>query len=423
MFSWDSTASVVVVVDPITRLQYLTDRSPTRSYEPSYHAVPTSSIQVNCAIRRSSITSLYLSRSVQQHEVRDTINSIRDMAHFCESHYKYVINRSWPITSLVNTWTGHASDISAHLVGKGINRNTHVSERSLFNDYLNRRAGRPTCSAPRYDPNVAKRKLNVRASTDNATIHQRMELPTATNIEKYIMKHTKEAVQVVWPQRARDERKVVYDTNTSLFDEYKFYQDDVLSLATTHLVGCTMLVVVSRKGVFIGHYWENISFQTDKDHPLWEKYNKDQNKIFFETVIKGMRDGKGTGSTKEQDSLRLAAPKLNDEHIKAYLIRPDTNADEDGDYRELWDQMKAEAVKYMPKLGELGLWTEIFYTPVKNRRLLTTTSAGRLLFKYDAKHPKAGEPPRQSGSIVTEHRAMLWSEDNEIHNDAWAYKD
>jgi hypothetical protein len=246
-----------------------------------------------------------------------------------------------------------------------------------------------------------------------------MELPTAANIQEYIVTHTGEAVQVVWPQTTRDERKVVYDTNTSLFDEYKYYQNDDLSLATTHLVGCTMLVIVSRKGVFIGHYWENISFHTDEDHPLWEKY-EDQNKIFFETVIKGIRDGKGTGSTKEQDSLRLAAPKLNDEHIKAYLIRPDTNADEDGDYRELWDQMKAEAIKYIPKIGELGRWIEHSYTPVEDESLLEDTAAGRLLFKYDTKHPKAGEPPRQDGSIVTEHRAMLWSEDNEIHNDAWA---
>jgi hypothetical protein len=182
---------------PITRLQYLTDRSPTKIYETSYHTVPTSSIQVDCSTRRSSITSLHLSRPVQQHEARDTINSIRDMALFCESHYKYVMNRSWPITSLVNTWTGHASDISAHLAGNGIKRNTHVIEHSLSNDYLSRRAGRPTCSAPRYDPNVAKRKLNLRALTDNATIHQRMELPTTANIQEYIVTHTGEAVQVV----------------------------------------------------------------------------------------------------------------------------------------------------------------------------------------------------------------------------------
>jgi len=249
-----------------------------------------------------------------------------------------------------------------------------------------------------------------------------MELPAPGNIKPYILKQTKEAVPVVWPQTTRDGRKKEYDTNTSVFEQYKHSQDTELSLGTTHLVGCTMLIVVSRKGVYIGHFWESISFYTDKDNSLWEKHKEDQNKIFFETVIKGMRDGKGVGPTKQQDSLRRAAPDMDDPDVRAYLIRPNKNAKEDGDYRVYWDQMKEEVFKYFPTIkNDSKRWTERIYVPVKKREKnqLLTTVRGRLLFKYDAKHPKAGVDPNAAGAILTEHRAMMWSEDEELHNDAW----
>jgi hypothetical protein len=122
-----------------------------------------------------------------------------------------------------------------------------------------------------------------------------------------------------------------------------------------------------------------------------------------------MRNGKGSGKNKEQDSLRLAAPKFDDDHIKAYLVHPTSNYEENGDYREYWDRMKAEAVTHLPKLNRPGRWVEHSYEPTEDMELLEETARGRLLFKYDAKH--SPQTPR--------NLAMLWSETTELHNDAW----
>jgi len=37
------------------------------------------------------------------------------------------------------------------------------------------------------------------------------------------------------------------------------------SYAAARLQGCTMLVVISRKGTYMAHYWESISFDPDED--------------------------------------------------------------------------------------------------------------------------------------------------------------
>ncbi|CAN9222863.1 unnamed protein product [Alternaria alternata] len=280
-------------------------------------------------------------------------------------------------------------------------------ERFLLNRQLDRRTGRSKCSAPKRGPEIAKR--DSLASFHNYTVYRRMILPTPQNIDDYIVKETGKAQPVVWPQTDRNEEKTEYDINTSVFDEFKFYQNDELSEMAVELKGCTMLVIVSRRGAWLGHFWENISFATDHDHQFWEKYNEDQDKIFEESVIKSMRNGKGSGKNKEQDSLRLAAPKFDDDHIKAYLVHPISNHEENGDYREYWDRMKAEAVTHLPKLNRPGRWVEHSYEPTDNMELLEDTARGRLLFKYDAKH--SPQTPR--------NLAMLWSETTELHNDAW----
>jgi hypothetical protein len=290
-----------------------------------------------------------------------------------------------------------------------------ISKHSLFDRKLNSRDGRSKCSAPKRGPGIAERSLVV--SFDNSTIDRRMKLSTPENIAKYIRDETNEAEPVVWGVRDTNAAKTEYDVNTSLFEEYKFYQnDDGLSLSATHLTGCTMLVIISRKGIWIGHFWENISFATDDDHQFWEKYNKDQDKIFEESVIKGMRNGKGSGKNKEQDSLRLATPKFDDDHIKAYLVHPTSNHEENGDYREYWDRMKAEAVTHIPKLGQPDRWVEQAYEPTSNKRTLRYTPRGRLLFKYDAKHRSETS---SEGALGTQQLAMLWSETTELHRDAW----
>ena len=280
-------------------------------------------------------------------------------------------------------------------------------ERFLLNRQLDRRTARSKCSAPKRGPEIAKRYSL--ASFHNSTVYRRMILPTPQNIDTYIVEETGKAQPAVWPQTDRNEEKTKFDINTSVFDEFKSYQNNELSEMALELKGCTLLVIVSRRGAWLGHFWESISFATDESHPCWERYNKDQNMILEELVIKGMRNGKGRGENKQQDSLRLAAPKFDDDHIRAYLVRPSSNWEENGDYREYWDRMKAEAVTHLPKLNRPGRWVEHSYEPTEDMELLEDTARGRLLFKYDAKH--SPQAPR--------NLAMLWSETTELHNDAW----
>ncbi|KAH8635885.1 hypothetical protein IG631_07719 [Alternaria alternata] len=119
-------------------------------------------------------------------------------------------------------------------------------ERFLLNRQLDRRTGRSKCSAPKRGPEIAKR--DSLASSHNYTVYRRMILPTPQNIDDYIVKETGKAQPVVWPQTDRNEEKTEYDINTSIFDEFKFYQNDELSEMAVELKGCTMLVIVSRRG-------------------------------------------------------------------------------------------------------------------------------------------------------------------------------
>ncbi|KAI4681953.1 hypothetical protein J4E81_009715 [Alternaria sp. BMP 2799] len=290
-----------------------------------------------------------------------------------------------------------------------------IRQLSSLGSHLHRRAGRAKCSAPHRGPGIVERGL--KGSFDNSTIQRRMNLPTFDTIDDYIVAETGEAEAVVWGQRDGNGDENEFDTNTSIFDQFKFFQENQMSQGTSHLMGCTMLVIVSRRGVWMGHFWENISFDTDHDHHFWDKYKGDQDKIFTETVIKGMRNGKGRGRNKQQDSLRLNADKFKDNHVRAYLIHPETNADESGDYREYWDKMKEEACIYLPKLREPTRWKEHAYEPTDDNNILDETPRGRLLFKYDSKHLRIG--PSADGTPFTEHRVMLWSETKELHEDGW----
>lgn len=101
-----------------------------------------------------------------------------------------------------------------------------------------------------------------------------MILPNGRDTDEYIVEEIGEAEPVVWTLKDPGPAKTEYDINTSLFAEYRFYNNEEMSLSVTNLVGCTMMVIVSRRGVYIGHYWENISFDTDADHSLFEKVRR-----------------------------------------------------------------------------------------------------------------------------------------------------
>jgi hypothetical protein len=84
---------------------------------------------------------------------------------------------------------------------------------------------------------------------------------------------------IVWDKEVNGEPE---DMATSMFEQFG---DEAFSLGTGFLCGCTTLVIISRRGVYTGHYWESISFSPD---PAWEATYDTPEKAFRRTVIRGL---------------------------------------------------------------------------------------------------------------------------------------
>jgi hypothetical protein len=245
-----------------------------------------------------------------------------------------------------------------------------------------------------------------------------MQLPAPGAVDQFILHETDEdgdAVPAVWEQRDPEVKPPsppsYYDINTALF--YDFEQER--SIAATRLKGCTMLAVISRKGVYIGHYWESIAFSPDED---LLKDGDTQQAIFQRTVLNGLKDGISDPDRPSQMSFTKFAQQLGDDFVKAYLIRPNVNSEDNADgrdgYPDEWRRMKDVVVGALPKIGEPGRWTEIIYNVEQNEALLDTTPRGRVLFKIDPKHV-----PRASRRGKDTRLAILWVETREVHRDQW----
>ncbi|KAJ4364157.1 hypothetical protein N0V83_009612 [Neocucurbitaria cava] len=236
-------------------------------------------------------------------------------------------------------------------------------------------------------------------------------------MDAFMVAELDNAVNVVWGVPDPNDKTAEIDVNTSRIEKLREIE---VSLGAMELTGCTMLAIISRKGVYMSHWWESISFAPDledygpvPDDPVEIKELKDN--IFTNTLLKGIHNGIKKKGDSIQASVRLGATDLNDEHIQAYLIRPSNDYTEGSGYREEWDKIKQAVVRYLPRLGESNRWREITYDPVPdddNRvEVLEHTVRGRVLFKYDPNHRLEGARPI--------HRNMFWVEDTEIHMDEW----
>jgi hypothetical protein len=253
---------------------------------------------------------------------------------------------------------------------------------------------------------------------DNATLVRRvMELPAPGHMEEFMMFETDkdgDAVPVVWeleePDSEADDGINYYDTNTALFENFL----QPRSLAAARLKGCTMLAIISRRGVYMGHYWETISFDPDAE----DLAQSTAEEIFEDTVIRGLRSGIPGPKRPSQMSLTRFAQQLGDEHVKAYLIRPNQNAQQNANgivgYSEQWQRMKDEIVRILPKVGEPGRWEDVIYNVQEDMEILKRTSQGRVLFKVDPQHVKAASRREKDTRL-----AILWVEQREIHRDEW----
>ncbi|KAH3907932.1 hypothetical protein HBI56_151500 [Parastagonospora nodorum] len=272
------------------------------------------------------------------------------------------------------------------------------------------RAQREICSAPRRSDSHQRRSLIPAKSVDNVFLIRRtMSLPEPGHEEEFIMKETADAVPAVW-EFVHDEKgvKEEIDMNTALFQDFKQKR----SVAAIELKGCTVLAIISRKGVYMGHYWEDISFVTDQSLIGGEDT---QEAIFERTVLNGIRDGIKGPKRATQMSFTRFAQELGDEHVRAFLIRPDRNsADGPEGYPVQWQKMKEVVVSIMPKIAEDGRWNEVIYTAGATRQVLQRTSAGRVLFKIDPEHVE-----KASRRAKATRLAVLWVETREVYRDEW----
>lgn len=285
---------------------------------------------------------------------------------------------------------------------------------------------RETCDAPSYDPdnpshhNARRVDLAAMRTMNNMTLVRRvMDLPTPGNMDDFIMRETSldgDSIAIVWQLHEFDKVKkerVPYDVNTSLY--YDFSQ--ARSLSAIRLKGCTMMAVISRRGVFIGHWWENLSFSIDDD--LLEKWApKTPEQIFQINVLDGIKNGVTELGKPSQMSLTKFAQELGDEHVRAFLIRPNQNKDRNSNgkdgYPEQWQRMRDEVVRILPKINEDGRWQTVIYDVVPQARFLNTSPRGRLLFKIDPEHVPAATRRGKATRL-----AVLWLEDREIFRDQW----
>ncbi|KAF4151958.1 hypothetical protein CNMCM6069_002813 [Aspergillus lentulus] len=115
---------------------------------------------------------------------------------------------------------------------------------------------------------------------------------------------------------------------------------------------------------------------------------------------------------------KLDADLIEDDYIRAYLIRPakpfrqleDPNA---ADYTIQWNQIRDTVGELVPTLQDPSRWTDIAYKTVKedDELFIGNTVRGRNLFKYDR--------AQDIGGGQTQQWAMLWVEGQKYHEDKW----
>lgn len=194
-----------------------------------------------------------------------------------------------------------------------------------------------------------------------------MRLPQPADLEDFIKTETDsqgQAEKIIWQVGEEDDQ---YDVNTAMYRDFTAE----FSYAAARLKGCTMLVVISRKGIYMAHYWESISFDPDEDQlGTYENGEKETSKDIFQRIVldeltKGVEE---EGEIVQQSSREFVSRRLSDDHVTAYLIRPrksqrnEANEDmglgsappDQAGYPELWKKTKDKVVEIVPKIGDPG---------------------------------------------------------------------
>lgn len=150
-----------------------------------------------------------------------------------------------------------------------------------------------------------------------------MELPDPTDpdaIGHYVMQQIPRAISIYHVESVNTATYFPFDLNT---DKIKKSQRTI-SVAINYLCGCTALIVVSRKGAYVAHYMEDISFSpSDETKAIW---GPDNQVTFKRTCIEGLYQGlpctneNDISRQPDQESLKAHAGDLA--NGKAFIIRP-----------------------------------------------------------------------------------------------------
>lgn len=293
----------------------------------------------------------------------------------------------------------------AAIYGIGLERT--LVERSLHHGEKQKRDDRSKCSPAVFNKG-AKRALldHDQLIEPNATIARRMMTLPDSSMDAFMVQEIDAAGPVVWDSEVEGEPE---SSATSVFQNF---EGSAFSYGLSGLSGCTAMVLVSRKAVYFGHYWESISFSPDRD---WIQKYGSKASCFEDTVIKGLTDGISNGDQPEQESLSGHSQDIDDDFLRGYLIIPTKGPRGKADpYRDLWNKMKSAVGGILPKMADSDRWKEVTYEPLNagsniDSNTLDHTARGRLLFKFDPDHEN-------------EKKATLWveSENNPpAHDDAW----
>ncbi|KNG91386.1 hypothetical protein ANOM_000426 [Aspergillus nomiae NRRL 13137] len=269
-------------------------------------------------------------------------------------------------------------------------------------------SGRPKCG-PRLaarDSSSEKQSVGFICFERNATtaaLAKRMEFPK----RKLGTFYAREFPRFLEPIVPHSEAAFAEDMSTGIRKSFssirKGYQ---YSTGFSGLEGCTILYIISRKGVYAVHWFENVSFSPDS---VWLEGTTVED-LFQNTVIDMLTNG-------GRYHPKVAARIIEDDYIKAYLIHPTQTWKEgpdDAGYTEQWQQVRTTVGNLVPKLQDQSRWTDIPYTVATPAEVLKSDgAAGKNLFKYD--------PAHDVGGGKTEHLAMLWIEDQKepYHEDRW----
>ncbi|KAL4968144.1 uncharacterized protein BDV14DRAFT_197371 [Aspergillus stella-maris] len=181
------------------------------------------------------------------------------------------------------------------------------------------------------------------------------------------------------------------------------------STGTSGLSGCTTMYVISRKGVYATHWWENLSFAPD---PEWRGAGTSTDEELFQaTVIDLLKDG-------GKYHPRLDARLIEDDYIRAYLLHPKQPHREltDGSgYPDQWEKIRTTVGELVPKLQDRSRWTGIPYKGLNaddENLFADGGTAGKNFIKYGPSHDFGGF----RGAL-----AMLWVEGQSTpyHEDIW----